>query len=44
MVNKYRKSIQNSMRKTEFKKRQNAKITKKHRDDNEERGKFVDKK
>jgi hypothetical protein len=44
MVSKIKKSVQNSMRKGDFKKRQQAKIVKKHRDMNEERNKFVDKK
>ena len=44
MVTKIKKSIANSKRKGDFKKRQQGRIEKKHRQENAERNEFVDKK
>lgn len=43
MVTRIKKAIDNSKRKTDFKKRQNMRIEKKHRQNNTERAKYVDK-
>ena len=43
MVTRIKKAIDNSKRKSDFKKRQNMRIEKKHRQNNAERAKYVDK-